>query len=177
MLPVINGEIDLRNIVLNREKVGSMIIVAETHGENVQLRGRSNFDNAELNVDGSVRLRDLWPGQVTLKFSHLDFDSLIRAYFQGQITGHSSIAGEIDIHGPMKQPRNLVVTGNVTQLSADIENVKLQNDGPIHFGLENESLKLDEFHLTGTETDLDGNGSVQLTGNTCLICVRADGST
>jgi translocation and assembly module TamB len=167
-LPVINGEIDLRNIVLNGEKVGSMIIVAETHGENVQLRGRSNFDNAELNVDGSVRLRDLWPGQVTLKFSHLDFDSLIRAYFQGQITGHSSIAGEIDIHGPMKQPRNLVVTGNVTQLSADIENVKLQNDGPIHFGLENESLKLDEFHLTGTETDLDGNGSVQLTGQHML---------
>jgi translocation and assembly module TamB len=167
-LPVINGEIDLRNIVLNREKVGSMIIVAETHGENVQLRGRSNFDNAELNVDGSVRLRDLWPGQVTLKFSHLDFDSLIRAYFQGQITGHSSIAGEIDIHGPMKQPRNLVVTGNVTQLSADIENVKLQNDGPIHFGLENESLKLHEFHLTGTETDLDGNGSVQLTGQHML---------
>ncbi|MGB8129720.1 MAG: translocation/assembly module TamB domain-containing protein [Candidatus Angelobacter sp.] len=167
-LPVINGEIDLRNIVLNREKVGSMIIVAETHGENVQLRGRSNFDNAELNVDGSVRLRDLWPGQVTLKFSHLDFDSLIRAYFQGQITGHSSIAGEIEIHGPMKQPRNLVVTGNVTQLSADIENVKLQNDGPIHFGLENESLKLDEFHLTGAETDLDGNGSVQLTGQYML---------
>ena len=91
--PVINGEIDLRNIVLNRETVGSMTILAETHGENVQLRGRSNFENAELNVDGSVRLRDQWPGQVTVKFSHLDFDSLIRAYFQGQITGHSSMAG------------------------------------------------------------------------------------
>ncbi|HWG39629.1 MAG TPA: translocation/assembly module TamB domain-containing protein [Candidatus Acidoferrales bacterium] len=166
--PVINGEIDLRNIVLNRETVGSLTILAETHGENVQLRGRSNFDNAELNVDGSVHLRDQWPGQVTLKFSHLDFDPLIRAYFQGQITGHSSIAGEVDIHGPIKQPRNLVVTGNVTQLSADVENVKLQNDGPIHFGLENESLKVDEFHLTGTETDLSAKGAVQLTGGHML---------
>lgn len=166
--PVINGEIDLRNIVLNRETVGSMAIVAETHGENVQLRGRSNFENAELNIDGSVHLRDQWPSQVALKFSHLDFDPLIRAYFQGQITGHSSIAGEIDIHGPMRQPRNLVITGNVTQLSADVENVKLQNDGPIHFGLENESLKVDEFHLTGTETDLDAKGTVQLTGEHML---------
>ncbi len=166
--PVINGEINLRNIVLNRETVGSLTILAETHGENVQLRGRSNFENAELNVDGSVRLRDLWPGQVTVKFSHLDFDPLIRAYFQGQITGHSSIAGEVDIHGPMRQPRNLVITGNVTQLSADVENVKLQNDGPIHFGLENESLKVDEFHLTGTETDLDAKGTVQLTGEHML---------
>ena len=166
--PVINGEIDLRNIVLNRETVGSMTILAETHGENVQLRGRSNFENAELNVDGSVHLRDQWPGQITLKFSHLDFDPLIRAYFQGQITGHSSIAGEIDIRGPMKRPSSLVITGNVTQLSADVENVKLQNDGPIHFGLENESLKVDEFHLMGTETDLTAKGTVQLTGEHML---------
>jgi translocation and assembly module TamB len=166
--PAINGEIDLRNIVLNRETVGSMTVLAETHGDTVQVRGRSNFENAELNVDGAVRLRDQWPGQITLKFSHLDFDSLIRAYFQGQITGHSSMAGEIDIHGPMKQPRNLTITGNVTQLSADIENVKLQNDGPIHFGLESESLKVDEFHLTGTETDLSAKGAVQLTGEHML---------
>jgi translocation and assembly module TamB len=166
--PVINGEIDLRNIVLNRETVGSLTILAETHGEDVQLRGRSNFENAELNVDGAVHLRGEWPGQITVKFSHLDFDPLIRAYFQGQITGHSSIAGSIDIHGPMKQPRSLVVTGNVTQLSADMENVKLQNDGPIHFGLENESLKVDEFHLTGTETDLSTRGTVQLTGEHML---------
>jgi translocation and assembly module TamB len=166
--PVINGEIDLRNIVLNRETVGSLTVLAETHGEEVQLRGRSNFENAELNVDGSVRLRGEWPGQITLNFSHLDFDPLIRAYFQGQITGHSSIAGSIDIHGPMKRPRSLVITGNVTQLSADVENVKLQNDGPIHFGLENEALKVDEFHLVGTETDLSANGAVQLTGEHTL---------
>jgi translocation and assembly module TamB len=166
--PAINGEIDLRNIVLNRETVGSLTILAETHGEDVQLRGRSNFENAELNVDGAIHLRGEWPGQIALKFSHLDFDPLIRAYFQGQITGHSSIAGSIDIRGSMKRPRNLVITGNVTQLSADVENVKLQNDGPIHFGLENESLKIEEFRLTGTETDLSAKGTVQLTGEHML---------
>ena len=162
--PVIGGQIDLRNIVLNRETVGSMTILAETQGEVVTLRGRSNFENAELNVDGTVHLRGEWPGQVTVMFSHLDFDPLIRAYFQGQITGHSSIAGSIDIHGPMKRPRALLVTGNVTQLSADVENVKLQNNGPIHFGLENEALKADEFRLVGTETDLAAKGAIQLTG-------------
>jgi translocation and assembly module TamB len=166
--PAINGEIDLRNIVLNRETVGSLTILAETHGEDVQLRGRSNFENAELNVDGAIHLRGEWPGQIALKFSHLDFDPLIRAYFQGQITGHSSIAGSIDIRGSMKRPRSLVITGNVTQLSADVENVKLQNDGPIHFGLENESLKIEEFRLTGTETDLSAKGTVQLTGEHML---------
>ena len=88
-------------------------------------------------MDGKVHLRGDWPGQIAVKLSHIDFDPLIRAYFQGQITGHSSIAGEIDIRGPMKQPGSLMITGNVSQLSADVENVKLQNDGPIHFALEN----------------------------------------
>lgn len=166
--PTINGQIDLRNIVLNRETVGSMTILAETHGEDVNLSGRSNFENADLNIDGKVHLRDMWPGQITLKFSHLDFDPLIRAYFQGQITGHSSIAGEVDIRGPMKRPSGLLISGNVTQLSADVENFKLQNDGPIHFGLENGALKADEFHLVGTETDLVAKGTVQLTGDHAL---------
>jgi translocation and assembly module TamB len=166
--PVLNGQIELRNIVLNRETVGSMTILAETHGEDVVLSGRSHLENADLNLDGKVHLRGDWPGQITLKFSHLDFDPLIRAYFQGQITGHSSIAGAIDIHGPMKRPGQLVISGDVSQLSADVENLKLQNEGPIHFGLENGALKVDEFHLVGTETDLDAKGTVQLVGEHAL---------
>ena len=166
--PVINGQIELRNIVLNHEIVGSMTVVAETHGEDVVLRGRSHFENADLNLDGKVHLRGDWPGQITLKFSHLDFDPLIRAYFQGQITGHSSIAGAVDVRGPMKRPSRLVISGDISQLSADVENVKLENQGPIHFGLENEALKVEEFHLVGTETDIDAKGTVQLVGEHAL---------
>jgi translocation and assembly module TamB len=172
--PLINGEIDLRNVVLNHETVGSLTIFAETRDDDVTLRGRSNFENAEFNVDGKVHLRGDWPGQITVKLSHIDFDSLIRAYFQGQITGHSSIAGSINIRGPMKRPGSLMITGDVSQLSADVENVKLQNDGPIHFAVENEALKMDEFRLVGTETDLAVKGSIQFAGDHA-IDVRSRG--
>jgi translocation and assembly module TamB len=166
--PVINGQLDLRNIVLNHEMVGSMTVLAETHGEEAVLRGRSNFTDAELSLDGKVRLRGDWPGQITVKLSRLDFDPLIRAYFQGQITGHSSIAGAIDIRGPMRKPGSLVITGNVNQLSADVENVKLQNDGPIHLAIENAALKVDEFRLVGNQTDISIQGRAQLTGDHAL---------
>jgi translocation and assembly module TamB len=166
--PVINGQLDLHNIVLNRELVGSMTVLAETRGETLSLRGRSNFAEAELNVDGNVRLRGDWPGQIDLTFSRLDFDALIRAYFQGQITGHSSIAGAIDVRGPVLRPRDLNITGNISQLSADVENVKLQNDGPVHLGVENQALKVDEFHLVGNETDVSIQGRVQLVSDHAL---------
>jgi translocation and assembly module TamB len=166
--PVINGQLDLRNIVLNRELVGSMTILAETRGENVVLRGRSSFAEADLNVDGNIRLRGDWPGRIDVNFSRLDFDALIRAYFQGQITGHSSIAGTIDVRGPMRRPRDLTITGNITQLSADVENVKMQNNGPVHLAVENQSLKVDEFHLTGNDTDVSIQGRMQLIGDHAL---------
>ncbi|HLK52197.1 MAG TPA: translocation/assembly module TamB domain-containing protein, partial [Candidatus Angelobacter sp.] len=69
---------------------------------------------------------------------------------------------------------SLMITGDVSQLSADVENVKLQNDGAIHFAVENEALKLDEFRLVGTETDLAVKGSVQFTGEHA-IDVRSRG--
>jgi translocation and assembly module TamB len=166
--PVINGQLDLRNIVLNREMVGNMTIVAESRGENVALRGRSNFADADLSLDGNVHLRGDWPGQITVQFSRLDFDALIRAYFQGQITGHSSIAGAIEVRGPMKRPSSLSITGNVSQISADVENVKLQNDGPVHLAIENATLNVDEFHLVGNDTDVSILGSMQLIGENAL---------
>src|SRR6266700_4794853 len=163
--PVVNGQLDLRNLVLNHETVGSMTILAETHGTDMALRGRSNFETATLNLDGTVSLRGDLPGHLTLQFAHLDFDPLIRAYFQGHITGHSSIAGSIDVRGPMRRPHSLVITGNISQLSADVENVKLKNDGPIHMGVENEAVRLDEFHLVGSDTDLSLKGTMQLVGD------------
>jgi translocation and assembly module TamB len=166
--PVVNGEVDLRNIVLNHELVGNMTVQVATQGEDAVLRGRSNFTDAELSVDGKIHLRSDWPGDIAVKFSRLDFDPLIRAYFHGQITGHSSIAGAIDVRGPMKRPRNLTITGNVSQLSADVENVKLENSGPIHLAIENSALKVDEFHLTGNQTDVSIQGSAQLVGDHAL---------
>ena len=49
-----------------------------------------------------------------------------------------------------------------------LENVNLQNSGPIHFAVENQALKLDEFHMLGTETDLSAKGGIQLSGNYAL---------
>lgn len=165
---VLNGRLDVRNLVLNHELVGSMDLVAETHGSDLSLRGRSHFENAELTVDGRVQLRGDWPGQMKLAFSHLDFDPLIRAYLQGQVTGHSSIAGAIDVHGPFRRPRDLVITGVADQLSAEVQNVKLHNDSPVRFSMDAEVARLEQFHLVGENTDVFVQASVGVAGDHAL---------
>jgi translocation and assembly module TamB len=162
--PVLNGALDLRDLVLNRETVGTMRITADTRGTDLLLQGRSRFEGSSLSMDGDIQLRGDWPGQMKVKFAQLDFDPLIRAYFQGQITGHSAIAGTIDIHGPFRRPRDLIISGNADQLSAELEHIKLQNDGPVHFTMDSEFARMDQFHLVGENTDAYVKGGIRLSG-------------
>jgi translocation and assembly module TamB len=168
--PVVNGRLDISSLALNHEVLGDVNATLETRGEELVVTGRSSFDEATLRLDGTMQLQpnNDFPGHMTLQFAHIDFDPLLRAYLQGQITGHSSMEGSIDIHGPMKRPRDLTITGNVTQLSANLENIKLQNDGPIHFSMEKEVVRADQFHLVGPDTDLYIRGGVGVASDHAL---------
>ena len=163
--PVLNGELNLTDLVLNTENVGTMRITAETHDADMVLQGRSRFEGSSLNMDGQIRLRGDWPGQMKLNFANLDFDPLIRAYFHGQITGHSSIAGTIDIHGPFRHPRDLIISGVADQLTADLEHIRLHNDGPVHLSMDSEYAHVDQFHLVGDNTDAYVQGGIRLSSD------------
>jgi translocation and assembly module TamB len=165
---VLNGRLELRSLVLNHEPVGSMDLTAETRGTDLFLHGRSKFENADLTVEGKIQLRGDWVGEMKLAFSHLDFDPLIRAYLQGQVTGHSSIAGSVNIHGPFRRPRDLVITGVADQLSAEIQNVKLQNESPVRFSMDSEVARLQQFHLVGENTDVFVQANVGVAGDHAL---------
>ncbi len=172
--PVINGQMDFHHVVVNGEPAGDLTATAETHGEDMLLRVRSNFQSAVFLLDGTVRMRDTFPAQLTLKFERLDVDPLIRAYFQGKLTGHSSIAGTMDVRGPLKYPQDLTITSNIQQLLLDVENVKMQNNGPIRFSVSKKVVHVDQFHLSGEDTDFSIQGTAQLTGARALD-LRTDG--
>ncbi|HXB21370.1 MAG TPA: translocation/assembly module TamB domain-containing protein [Candidatus Solibacter sp.] len=173
--PLINAQLTFRNLVLNGERVGDVTAVAETHGADMVVHAHSNFEKASLNLDGSVHLRENFPGQVTIKFDHLDFDPLIRAYSQARITGHSTMQGAIELRGPMKLPRDLTITANLDQLSAEVENVRVRNVGPIRFSVANQVARIDQLHLAGDETAVSLHGTAQLVG-AGLLDLHADGN-
>jgi translocation and assembly module TamB len=173
--PVINAQLTMHGLVVNGELVGDVNASAETRGENMAVRAKSNFENASFTLDGNVRLRENFPGQMTIKFEHLDFDPLIRAYLTTAITGHSSAEGAIEIHGPLKTPRALSVTASISQLSANIENVRIHNDGPLRFSVNNMAVHVDQFHLLGDEMDLALLGDMNL-GGTQGLGLSANGT-
>lgn len=168
VVAVINGRLDVANLALNKEVLGNIHMTAETRGSDLIVRGQSVFEDATVNLDGTIQLSHDFPAQLKLSFAHADFDPLIRAYLQTHTTGHSSIAGSIDVHGPMKRPEDLSITGNLSQVSAEVENIKLQNEGPVSIVVQGGVLRANPFRLVGQDTDLYLHGNVQLTGDHAL---------
>ena len=95
---------------------------------------------------------------------HLDLDALWRSYFRGQFTGHSNVVGSVKMRGPLRQPGNWVVDGNVAELSLDVENVKLHNQDPIRFALANSVVHIEQLRMLGQGTDFTAHGSVHTLG-------------
>jgi len=84
------------------------------------------------------------------------------------------MAGELRVTGPLRHPRELNLTANFSDLFVDIESIKLHNDGPIRFAVENQMLNLQQLHLLGDLTDITAHGTAQLAGERRLD-LHADG--
>jgi len=162
--PAVTATIQLHDLTFDHERAGDFTMNAVTQGADLRLTGQSQFGQAELSVDGNVHLRGDWPSTVNLHFNQLDIDALLRTYLKGRITGHSSIGGDLQLQGPLRRPRELNVVGNLTQFYADVENIKLRNNGPVRFDISRQLLRIQEFRFTGEGTDLLAAGTVQLSG-------------
>lgn len=161
--PNFSAQLLVRNLAVNDQTEGNFRVDATTRGPDMRLKGSSEFTDAELLVEGNVRLREQWPANLDFHFNHLDVNSFLRGYLQGHITGHSAVAGDLILQGPLRNPRLLSLTGNLSDLYAEIEKVQIRNDGPIRFNVSDERLNVNTFHIIGENTDFSLAGSMQLT--------------
>ena len=173
--PAIDGTLNLRQLSFDGEPEGDFALTANTRGGSTRLVGRSQFTHADLDLDGELKLQGDLPAELTLRFSRLDVDPVLQAYFKGRLTGHSSSAGSLTLSGPLFRPRDLEIRGNVADFRANIENLKIQNSGPIQFAVAQRTLTLQHFHLLGDGTDFDATGTAQLAPPQVLN-LRANGT-
>ncbi len=172
--PSIDGNVHLRALTLSHELAGDFDLQAVTQGSQLQLTGNSHFQHGSLLVSGNVQLGDNYATHLTFKMDELDLDALWSSYFRGKLTGHSSVGGSLDLQGPLRQPDNWAVNGDLTALALDVGNVKVHNQDPVRFSIAHQSVDIRQLHLPGDGTDLTAHGSLQLSGARTLD-LTADG--
>ena len=166
--PVIDATVRLHDLTVDRERQGEFILQGVTRGPDLHLTGRSQAQPAALSLDGDVHLRDGWPSTITLRFSKLNLEPALRPYLQTRLTGHASASGELHLAGPLRDPSKVGVVGALSDLSLDVESMKVHNQGPVEFALSNQTLQLKTLRLLGEGTDLSVEGTAQLSGERAL---------
>ncbi len=160
--PFINAGVHLRDLALDKELAGDLDVQAVTQGSELRLTGNSQLRQGSLVFSGNVQLRDGYPAQLSFQMDRLDLDALWRAYLPGRLTGHSAVAGNLEMHGPLRDPAQWIVDGSLSSLAIDVENVKAHSQDQVRFTIANESLKVLQLRLLGDGTDLTARGALQL---------------
>jgi translocation and assembly module TamB len=160
--PSINADVHVHDFVLDHELMGALDLQAVTQGGELHITGNSHFQRGSLLVSGNIQLRDGYPANLSFQTDQLDLNALWRPYFRGQFTGNSAVTGSLDLRGPLRQPAQWNVTGNLSDLALEVDNVKVHNQDSIRFALANRSVSIQQLHLVGEGTDLSVRGTVQL---------------
>ena len=162
--PTLEAHVRVKDLALDKERAGDFYLDAVTHGRSLDLKGHSDFDQASLNIQGSVDLEKDFPADLTLDFQHLNVVSLLSIYLPGKITGHTPVEGTIRVRGPLRTPRNLMASAEIKSFSAQVEHVQVEAVDPIRFEVANQTALIESFHLAGSGTDFTAHGRAHLTG-------------
>jgi len=174
--PSIDAKLHIRDLTFGGELQGTIDLDARTQGEEMVVKGVSQFANADVQMNGTVHLREDFPTQFAVVFRNLDIDPVFAAYMkQFHTTSHTLLAGRVELTGPLRYPERFSAHGQIDSFAAGIENIKVANQGPILLSLQNQVLGVDQLHLVGEGTDFTATGRVGLVGNH-EIAARTTGS-
>jgi translocation and assembly module TamB len=160
--PSAEAHIHLRDLAFDKERAGDFYADAVTQGKEMNIKARAEFEQGDLNVQGTVGMVNDFPADLKLSFRQLDVDSLLRIYIGDKVTSHSNAAGIVNLRGPLRHPRDLTLSANFDSLAADIEHVQLKNSEPIRVEMADRVLRLESLHLAGSGTDFTAHGTAQL---------------
>ncbi len=122
--PTVDMHVRVKDLALDKERTGDFYLDAVTHGRSLDLKGHSDFDQASLNIQGSVDLEKDFAADLNLDFQNLNIVSLLSIYLPGKITGHTPAGGTVHVRGPLRTPRDLLASVEIRSFSAQVEHVQ-----------------------------------------------------
>jgi translocation and assembly module TamB len=163
--PSLSGSAHLAGVVLGGEKIGALQAQIHTTDGIVYLDARANLVNAQFVLAGQVTPRGDFPTKAQLNLSHLDVNPILDMLDVQGVKGHSIIDGTVNVEGPLRTPKLLEGDVRISQFSVGVDNLTLASQGALHAALREGTLTIDPLRITGQDTTLTAQGTVELFGD------------
>jgi len=174
--PELHASLRLVDLKLGNDVVGSFDGTVDSDGHVLSTKIESAMASGKLSgkLDMTLGGDYALAGDVTVEQIH--FDSFVTsALHLSGLTGHTLVDGHFAIAGFGAHPETLAVEANLSRVTLDYENVKLENVGPVRLTYRQNEVRVEQATLRGNDTDFHIVGSARFAGDRALN-LRLDGA-
>ena len=174
--PELHATLRVVDLKFGNDVVGSFEGTADSDGHHLSVKIESAMEAGRLSGKLDVTLGGDFPLTGELTVEQIPFDSLFASAMRlsGQ-TGHSFVDGHFAVAGFGARPETLAVEANLSRITLDYENVKLENVGPVRLTYRQNEVRIEQANLKGAETDFRIAGFARFAGDHALN-MRVDGA-
>ena len=174
--PELHATLRLIDLKLGNDVVGSFDGKVDSDGRHLSATIDSAMTSGRLAGKLDIGLGGDYPVTAQVTAERIDFNPfLVSALHLSRLNGHSLVDGHFDVAGFGARPETLAVEANLSRLTFDFENVKLENVGPVRLTYRRDEVRVEQASLRGTDTDFRVSGSARFAGDQALN-LRMDGA-
>jgi translocation and assembly module TamB len=174
--PELHATLRLVDLKLGDDVVGSFDGKVDSDGRHLTATIDSAMTSGRLTGKMDVGLGGDYPVTAHITSERIDFNPfLVSALHLTRMNGHSLVDGQFDVAGFGARPETLAMEANLSRLTFDFENVKLENVGPVRLTYRRDEVRVEQASLRGTDTDFRVTGSARFAGDQALN-LRMDGA-
>jgi translocation and assembly module TamB len=164
--PDLHAKLGLKNIQVQGKPIGDLTASANSSGSSLTYQVLSKLVGAQIEATGETALTGDYETQAKLSLSSVDIANAIALFSPDSLKGSSDLAGFVMVNGPLRRPQQMSGTAEFQRLDLKLENVELRSAGPLRASLRDGTVTLDQFHITGQDTDLHASGTARVLGDT-----------
>ena len=174
--PEMHATLRLVDLKLGNDVVGSFDGKVDSDGRNLRATIESAMASGRLAGKMDMGLGGDYPVTAQVTAEQIDFNPfLVSALHLSSLDGHSLVDGQFDVAGFGARPETIAVETNLSRLTIDFKNVKLENVGAVRLTYRRDEIRVEQANLRGTDTDFHLAGSARFAGDQALN-LRLDGA-
>jgi translocation and assembly module TamB len=174
--PELHATLRLVDLKLGNDVVGSFDGKVDSDGHHLSATIDSAMTSGRLAGKMDIGLEGDYPVNAEFTAERIDFNPFVlSALHLSRMNGHSMVDGHFAVAGFGARPETLAVEANLSRLTFDFENVKLENVGPVRLTYRRDEVRIEQANLRGTDTDFHVSGSARFAGDQALN-LRTDGA-
>jgi translocation and assembly module TamB len=160
--PGLKANAALTKVIYRGQAIGEATAEMHSAGNLLDATLNSTIVGAKVNLTGQVHLTGDYDTQARIEIADFDLSKPLSMFASNDTVSRTSISGTATVTGPLRTPQRLMGTAEFNNIDMTLQGIELKSAEPLRVSLRDGVATLEQFHITGRDTDLRASGTAQL---------------